>query len=442
MSLPQEYQDRLVYHFTHINNLRDLLKHGLLAKNNSSFHKCAVNNIAEPSIQSRRATMRVTCGFGGVVHDYVPFYFGSISPMLLAVVNKRNVDQQDIIYFEYRLSSLIDYEFVFTDASANTEIPPSFFDKLNSLSRLNWEAIDCKKWGASTYSKNERMAEFLVYDHVPVNAAERIVVWNERIKNKILKIAKECDAKIPPIEYESNEHRHYFCDFMNNSDASCAAGPKETKSVYKNALAKVYDRPSLDDYLFNNMLHLLSKLRLGMGNLTHTKELIGLKTANKLHNESVDSHTLAVVKNVKQSDLYKELTEENKNIVELAAYLHDIGKGPSSRWPNRIQKVDQKHPLRAMPMLVDIFTTQVREIDENEIITLFKLVCYHDLIGDILGNGRDEKQLFELIESIDELDMLFCLCKADIDSLYPEWWVKVKADELYNKAKNVLRRGQ
>lgn len=93
-------------------------------------------------------------------------------------------------------------------------------------------------------------------------------------------------------------------------------------------------------------------------------------------------------------------------------------------------------------MLVDIFTTQVREIDENEIITLFKLVCYHDLIGDILGNGRDEKQLFELIESIDELDMLFCLCKADIDSLYPEWWVKVKADELYNKAKNVLRRGK
>ncbi|MGQ7112742.1 DarT ssDNA thymidine ADP-ribosyltransferase family protein, partial [Escherichia sp. TWPC-MK] len=35
--------------------------------------------------QHRRSEMRVTCGPGGVVHDYVPFYFTKRSPMLLKV---------------------------------------------------------------------------------------------------------------------------------------------------------------------------------------------------------------------------------------------------------------------------------------------------------------------------------------------------------------------
>ena len=41
-----------------------------------------------------------------------------------------------------------------------------------------------------------------------------------------------------------------------------------------------------------------------------------------------------------------------------------------------------------------------------------KLVCYHDLVGDVLGKGRDEQQIVDVVDDEDELDMLFALGKA------------------------------
>lgn len=99
MPIPANHAHRYIYHFTHIDNLRDLLKTGFLAKNHPNFPTVGGRSIAAESIQARRATMPVTCGPGGVVHDYVPLYFGSVSPMLLSVVRAKNVDQMDILYF-------------------------------------------------------------------------------------------------------------------------------------------------------------------------------------------------------------------------------------------------------------------------------------------------------------------------------------------------------
>ena len=56
-------------------------------------------NIANQRIQERRARMDVPVGPGGKVHDYVPFYFSSINPMLLSKLIQKNVDQPGIIYF-------------------------------------------------------------------------------------------------------------------------------------------------------------------------------------------------------------------------------------------------------------------------------------------------------------------------------------------------------
>ena len=83
--------------------------------------------MAEETIQTRRAEMEVTCGSGGVVHDYIPLYFGSMSPMLLAVLYKKNVDQMDILYFEFPIALVCRDDVIFTDASANTTEPPSFY---------------------------------------------------------------------------------------------------------------------------------------------------------------------------------------------------------------------------------------------------------------------------------------------------------------------------
>ena len=134
MPIPAAHANRLIYHFTHIDNLPGLLLTGFLANNHPKFPKGGHRSVAEKGIQQRRADLKVPCGLGGVVHDYVPLYFGSLSLMLLRVIHAKNIDQMDILYFEFPIDLLNTRDVVFTDASANTAEPdlPDFFGRLIS----------------------------------------------------------------------------------------------------------------------------------------------------------------------------------------------------------------------------------------------------------------------------------------------------------------------
>jgi hypothetical protein len=57
-----------------------------------------------------------------------------------------------------------------------------------------------------------------------------------------------------------------------------------------------------------------------------------------------------------------------------------------------------------------------------------KLVCYHDLVGDVLGKDRDERQIVDVARNKLELDLLFALGKADAISLVELWWNDQKAN--------------
>ena len=129
------------------------------------------------------------------------------------------------------------------------------------------------------------------------------------------------------------------------------------------------------------------------------------------------------------------MEENQKLLIELAAYLHDIGKGPKSRWEANggVQKVDPNHPVGAMPMVAEILTEQVGKANLKKAITVAKLVCYHDLVGNILGKGRDEQQLIDVVADKEELDMVFALGKADATSLVEEWWDSEKSKALYTR---------
>jgi hypothetical protein len=122
-------------------------------------------------------------------------------------------------------------------------------------------------------------------------------------------------------------------------------------------------------------------------------------------------------------------------LVELAAYLHEIGKGPRSRWDSNggLQKVDPNHPVGAMPVIAEILTEHVGKVSATSAATLMKLVCYHDLIGDVLGRGRDEQQIIDVADDEEELDMLFALGKADATALVERWWDDDAADRLYER---------
>lgn len=434
-----------------MSNLAQLFSTGLLANNHPDFPTNNHLSVAERTIQERRAKMKVTCGPRGVVHDYVPLYFSSLSPMLLAVIKKKKIDQEDIVYFEFPINIIEKYDFVFTNAAANTELPPTFYANSSDFNLLDWEKINSLEWKSSSDElKQRRMAELLIHNKLPLKEAARFVVFSEKKKKELIKIAKKSDFTLPQIQVgDVYNRRHFFTDFSaGNKNDSCIAGPNEVQKTFENVIQEYSNRIIKKNYPFDNINDLLKNLRKDFGALPYTDELIGLEVENQVHHENVDQHVLSVVNILKDSSEFQALSDSSQNYVELAAYLHDIGKGPKSRWKysrnnkknNGKQKTDNKHPVRAAPMLIDIFCNYVKVIDEDEVRRITFLVLYHDFFGDVMGNVNqnvgDNRSTDEITKVFTYgsacIYMLFALSKADSLSLSEEWWRDEKATEILN----------
>lgn len=79
MSVPDPVR---LYRLTHIDNLKTLLKRGILhAPNAAPSDGVQYRTIHDASIQARRHERLISSGPGGVIHDYLPFYLGPLSPM-------------------------------------------------------------------------------------------------------------------------------------------------------------------------------------------------------------------------------------------------------------------------------------------------------------------------------------------------------------------------
>lgn len=71
-----------IYHVTHGKNLELIIAAGELR---ASATAETLVDIADAKIKGGRETRMVTCGPGGCVGDYVPFYFAPRSPMLFRI---------------------------------------------------------------------------------------------------------------------------------------------------------------------------------------------------------------------------------------------------------------------------------------------------------------------------------------------------------------------
>lgn len=92
-----------ILRLTHVDNLDGFLRRGSLhSPNHSPDDGIGYRKIHHATIQSARREVAVPCGPGGVFHDYVPFYFGPLSPMLYALhtgyVAGYDEGQQPLIY--------------------------------------------------------------------------------------------------------------------------------------------------------------------------------------------------------------------------------------------------------------------------------------------------------------------------------------------------------
>lgn len=202
------------------------------------------------------------------------------------------------------------------------------------------------------------------------------------------------------------------------------------------AIEAFSQRPEVvEDAEFETPRALLEGLRVNFGCISETAELVGLRSANGMHRHTVDVHTQQVVQRLLELDEFAEFPTPVQARIELAAYLHDIGKGPKSRWAESggLQKVDPNHPVKSLGMLVDILTTRVKKVKLANARFIALLVCYHDLVGEVLGKGRNESQIVAVAASEEELRALFAIGKADATSLQESWWDDEEASALFDR---------
>ncbi|WP_313758848.1 DarT ssDNA thymidine ADP-ribosyltransferase family protein [Tissierella sp.] len=446
MKIPNEHIERHFYHFTHIENIESIVKNGLLSTNKKHLNGIEHINLANESIQMRRSQMDVPCEPFGTIHDYVPFYFSSINPMLLGVLNRKNIDQPFVVFIAISINKLLESDAIFTDASANTVILPNFYQNPKDLNKLNWKLIDSNKWQRGTDDElHSRMAEVLIYKKVPIDWIESYIVFNDICRKEILRIYEENGHQKPKIAYEPfNGSYFYFTKFFipERKNETLITGPIFLEHYYREAIKTIVDKREKMDYnscSFINIDDALDKIGNNFCVIKELEDIFELETNNRAHSQNVSDHTMEVVKNL-NNEYFNDLSDKDKKIVELSAYLHDIGKGPKSKWRDGIQPVYSDHPADAIPMVTRILAEEFKVLSYHEIKTICLLVIYHDLIGDILNNGRSEKELLNLEVSCNDFNMLIALSLADISAINISWnWtIQEKLKEFVEKIRKEI----
>jgi hypothetical protein len=194
----------LIYHLTHGRNLAAMAEAGeLRCKTALDDATATYEAIAYPGIQGRRARQAVPCGPGGVVHDYVPFYFCPRSPMLLAhhkgQVEGNPAGQRPLLHLVSTIEAIeaAGCELVFTDGHA-AMVYTRFFDDLRHLDEVDWRVVGSRDWADNEEDgdrKRRKQAELLVHRALPWSLVQEIGVLDRAVKERVLQILERAEHK-------------------------------------------------------------------------------------------------------------------------------------------------------------------------------------------------------------------------------------------------------
>lgn len=189
------FHDRAIYHFTHVGNLPSILRMGYVASDTEVRDRsCLTSEVGHLDIKARRRAVKVGPAPGGVVADYVPFYFAPRSPMLY-VINKNQVaqyteGQAPLVYCVTTIGTVLDAGLpsVFTDGNAAHALSSFNGDPMALDEVVDWPLMGATMWGDTDDDrdrKRRRMAEFLVHGRVPVSLFTGFGVIDERTRREV-----------------------------------------------------------------------------------------------------------------------------------------------------------------------------------------------------------------------------------------------------------------
>jgi len=214
--MPGKVPDKVgLYRIVHIDNLEYILINGMHSRDHARFDPNYISIGNAPLIQERHS-YPIGLPDKGTLGQFVPFYFGPLSVMLLNIttgfsgVAKR--PQSDIVYVCCTLESLESkgLSFVFTDGHAKDKMT-CFFEDKSDLDKVDWNLVGERYWRNTkldTDRQRRKQAEFLVFDHVPVECINAIVVYNQETFDLVASLQHTLGVQIPI--YINPNSRFYY----------------------------------------------------------------------------------------------------------------------------------------------------------------------------------------------------------------------------------------
>ncbi len=197
-----------IFRMVHVDSLRTILqRRALHSANSNPADGLPYRTIHNVDIQGQRHIRNIPCGPGGTLHDYVPFYFGYLSPMLLQLKTGRvtgySEGQAPLVYLKTTVQAVAQagLRFVFSNGHGIAAFT-SWFDDVNRLDEVDWHMVYERYWRDEVNDmdrQRRKQAEFLIYQSCPWTLIQEIGVLNAPMKTRVEEILSGVDPAMRPV---------------------------------------------------------------------------------------------------------------------------------------------------------------------------------------------------------------------------------------------------
>ena len=196
-----------IMHFTHIRNLPGILAAGCLqADNLVNRGSGLLVEAADLGIKESRRAIPIPLAPFGCVGDYVPCYFASRSPMLYKIAKgglpNYTEGQDPLVYLVSTVENVAEagLRCLFSDGNCAATVT-QVFDDLGRLGTvIDWQVMRGRMWNNTAEDPDRmrrRMAEFLVYERLPVSSVTEVVVRTQGMKEQMEAILAPSGVTLP-----------------------------------------------------------------------------------------------------------------------------------------------------------------------------------------------------------------------------------------------------
>jgi hypothetical protein len=193
-----------IFRISHVNSVPWILEHGFHCPS-SDLKDPDYVQIGNPDLIQMRSTWEIWKPPGGMLTDYVSFYFTPSSLMLSNISAGRSVPKRpndEIVIFTVALREIAEAgrPFVFTNQHANSKVGTRQFNTLDGLDQISWDLLQNRDFKTDEENPGKQLryqAEALIHREVPPAFIKGIACHSNEVSKRVAAMVAARGLQIP-----------------------------------------------------------------------------------------------------------------------------------------------------------------------------------------------------------------------------------------------------